>query len=134
MGTSIKYFKKILLAIYLIILGLLIAFDRSAAGLTIFNIRIGEILIFGFLVVCFILFLQVQNIKYFSFFSDFILSIRIVNILVIFFLVSLVVFSSDFFNPYVFRTSSYIWTIGAFFVSLYLFKDIKKYLYKILHQ
>ena len=48
MGTSIKYFEKILLAIYLIILGLLISFDRSAAGLAIFNVRIGEILIVGF--------------------------------------------------------------------------------------
>ena len=81
----------------------------------------------GFLIVCFILFLQIQNIKYFSFFKDYILSIRLVNILIIFFLVSLFVFNSDFFNPYVYRTSSYIWTIGAFFVSLYLFKDIKKY-------
>ena len=59
MGTSIKYFEKILLAIYLIILGLLISFDRSAAGLAIFNVRIGEILIVGFLIVCFILFLQI---------------------------------------------------------------------------
>ena len=127
MGTSIKYFEKILLAIYLIILSLLIGFDRSAAGLEIFNFRVGEILIFGFLVICFMLFFQIQNINYFSFLKDFILSIRAVNVLIIFFLVSLVVFSSDFFNPYVYRTSSYIWTIGAFFVSLYLFKDIKKY-------
>ena len=127
MGTSTKYFEKILLTIYLIVLALLIGFDRSAAGLKIFNVRIGEILIFGFLIVCFILFLQIQNIKYFSFFKEYILSIRLLNILIIFFLVSLFVFNSDFFNPYVYRTSSYIWTIGAFFVSLYLFKDIKKY-------
>ena len=127
MGTSTKYFEKILLTIYLIVLALLIGFDRSAAGLKIFNVRIGEILIFGFLIVCFILFLQIQNLKYFSFFKDYILSIRLVNILIIFFLVSLFIFNSDFFNPYVYRTSSYIWTIGAFFVSLYLFKDIKKY-------
>ena len=127
MGTSIKYFEKILLAIYLIILGLLVGFDRSAAGLEVFNFRVGEILIFGFLVICFILFFQIQNINYFSFLKEFILPIRIVNILIIFFLVSLVVFRSDFFNPYVYRTSSYIWTIGAFFVSLYLFKDIKEY-------
>ena len=127
MGTSIKYFEKILLAIYLIFLGLLVGFDRSAAGLEVFNFRVGEILIFGFLVICFILFFQIQNINYFSFLKEFILPIRIVNILIIFFLVSLVVFRSDFFNPYVYRTSSYIWTIGAFFVSLYLFKDIKEY-------
>ena len=127
MGTSIKYFEKILLAIYLIILALLVGFDRSAAGLEVFNFRVGEILIFGFLVICFILFFQIQNINYFSFLKEFILPIRIVNILIIFFLVSLVVFRSDFFNPYVYRTSSYIWTIGAFFVSLYLFKDIKEY-------
>ena len=127
MGTSIKYFEKILLAIYLIILALLVGFDRSAAGLEVFNFRVGEILIFGFLLVCFILFFQIQNINYFSFLKEFILPIRIVNILIIFFLVSLVVFRSDFFNPYVYRTSSYIWTIGAFFVSLYLFKDIKEY-------
>lgn len=127
METSTKYFEKILLTIYLIVLALLIGFDRSAAGLKIFNVRIGEILIFGFLIVCFILFLQIQNIKYFSFFKEYILSIRLLNILIIFFLVSLFVFNSDFFNPYVYRTSSYIWTIGAFFVSLYLFKDIKKY-------
>ena len=127
MGTSIKYFEKILLALYLIFLGLLVGFDRSAAGLEVFNFRVGEILIFGFLVICFILFFQIQNINYFSFLKEFILPIRIVNILIIFFLVSLVVFRSDFFNPYVYRTSSYIWTIGAFFVSLYLFKDIKEY-------
>lgn len=127
MGTSIKYFEKILLAIYLIILALLVGFDRSAAGLEVFNFRVGEILIFGFLLVCFILFFQIQNINYFSFLKEFILPIRIVNLLIIFFLVSLVVFRSDFFNPYVYRTSSYIWTIGAFFVSLYLFKDIKEY-------
>tara|TARA_B100002019_G_scaffold126521_1_gene108959 strand:+ start:5170 stop:6498 length:1329 start_codon:yes stop_codon:yes gene_type:complete len=127
MGTSIKYFEKILLAIYLIILGLLVGFDRSAAGLEVFNFRVGEILIFGFLVICFILFFQIQNINYFSFLKEFILPIRIVNLLIIFFLVSLVVFRSEFFNPYVYRTSSYIWTIGAFFVSLYLFKDIKEY-------
>ena len=120
MGTSIKYFEKILLAIYLIFLGLLVGFDRSAAGLEVFNFRVGEILIFGFLVVCFILFFQIQNINYFSFLKEFILPIRIINLLIIFFLVSLVVFRSDFFNPYVYRTSSYIWTIGAFFVSLYL--------------
>ena len=127
MGTSIKYFEKILLAIYLIILALLVGFDRSAAGLEVFNFRVGEILIFGFLLVCFILFFQIQNINYFSFLKEFILPIRIVNLLIMFFLVSLVVFRSDFFNPYVYRTSSYIWTIGAFFVSLYLFKDIKEY-------
>ena len=127
MGTSIKYFEKILLAIYLIILGLLVGFDRSAAGLEVFNFRVGEILIFGFLVICFILFFQIQNINYFSFLKEFILPIRIVNLLIIFFLVSLVVFRSEFFNPYVYRTSSYIWTTGAFFVSLYLFKDIKEY-------
>ena len=127
MGTSIKYFEKILLAIYLIILALLVGFDRSAAGLEVFNFRVGEILIFGFLVICFILFFQIQNINYFSFLKEFILPIRIVNLLIIFFLVSMLVFRSDFFNPYVYRTSSYIWTIGAFFVSLYLFKDIKEY-------
>ena len=127
MGTSIKYFEKILLAIYLIILALLVGFDRSAAGLEVFNFRVGEILIFGFLLVCFILFFQIQNINYFSFLKEFILPIRIVNLLIIFFLVSMLVFRSDFFNPYVYRTSSYIWTIGAFFVSLYLFKDIKEY-------
>ena len=127
MGTSIKYFEKILLAIYLIILALLVGFDRSAAGLEVFNFRVGEILIFGFLLVCFILFFQIQNINYFSFLKEFILPIRIVNLLIMFFLLSLVVFRSDFFNPYVYRTSSYIWTIGAFFVSLYLFKDIKEY-------
>ena len=127
MGTSIKYFEKILLAIYLIILAFLVGFDRSAAGLEVFNFRVGEILIFGFLLVCFILFFQIQNINYFSFLKEFILPIRIVNLLILFFLVSLVVFRSDFFNPYVYRTSSYIWTIGAFFVSLYLFKDIKEY-------
>ena len=127
MGTSIKYFEKILLAIYLIILALLVGFDRSAAGLEVFNFRVGEILIFGFLLVCFILFFQIQNINYFSFLKEFIVPIRIVNLLIMFFLVSLVVFRSDFFNPYVYRTSSYIWTIGAFFVSLYLFKDIKEY-------
>jgi hypothetical protein len=127
MGTSIKYFEKILLAIYLIILGLLVGFDRSAAGLEVYNFRVGEILIFGFLVICFILFFQIQKINYFSFLKEFILPIRIVNLLIIFFLVSLVVFRSEFFNPYVYRTSSYIWTIGAFFVSLYLFKDIKEY-------
>ena len=127
MGTSIKYFEKILLAIYLIILALLVGFDRSAAGLEVFNFRVGEILIFGFLLVCFILFFQIQNINYFSFLKEFIVPIRIVNLLIIFFLVSLIVFKSDFFNPYVYRTSSYIWTIGAFFVSLYLFKDIKEY-------
>ena len=44
MGTSIKYFEKILLALYLIILGFLVGFDRSAAGLEVFNFRVGEIL------------------------------------------------------------------------------------------
>ena len=42
MGTSIKYFEKILLAIYLIILALLVGFDRSAAGLEVFNLELGK--------------------------------------------------------------------------------------------
>ena len=85
-----------------------IIFSRSFLGLYLFNLRVGEIYIAfsGFILIITL------------FFYKYLLNenhqklIRVLQVIAILFLFTLILTNSSLLNPYTFRTSSYIWSVG----------------------
>ena len=103
-----------------ILLCLLIAISfsgRSFTGLTIFNYRIGELIV-GVLCVSslFIFFYKNQNYK---------VLILIFRFIVLIFIVTAIFLNEPTYSTYLIQSSSYIWMISLLFISLILSKFIK---------
>ena len=111
-----KYLSNIYINFLLIsIFSLTALFTRSIMGITILNFRLGEWLIL------FSLILSLSSpIWYFKIyeFAKF-------HILLIFSFFVLVILTSDssFLNPYVYKSSSYIWSIGFIYLGIYFKKN-----------
>lgn len=113
--------KQIGLLIYLFFL-LVFIFARSFMGIYIFGFRVGELFMGASLVIFVgsLLFLSLEiknqinkNLYY--------LHLIYIGLFTINFFIS----DSDFTNPYTFRSSSYIWTIGFFYLGYFLMNKQK---------
>ena len=95
-----------------IFLLLLFLFARTFTGVNIFGFRLGEYLIGGSLVllILHVLLIPLFNRKYIL--DDKSLNI-VISILILSFFVFLVINNNDFLNEFIYKTSSYIWSIGA---------------------
>ena len=96
---------------------------RPFSGLYVLNYRLGEYLVaFGLVLLLFELKKNLNSYtkvkKYDKFFA-------LHFFLVISFIVSLLMKQEQFINPYVFRSSNYIWTISYIYLGIYLFKNFK---------
>ncbi len=113
--SLIKYFVPMFLL-------LVILFSRSFIGIYIFGYRIGEYLVvFGLVISCFLPFLKKYFIKSIP------KNLYYLNLMMVAsFFVILVINQSSLFNTYIFKSSSYIWTISYIYVGAYFF-DIFKF-------
>lgn len=96
-------------------------FGRSFMGLYIFGFRIGELLIGSCLVASFLaIFNNVNNKKVFN------KRVIYLNYLIWFsFLISLFLSKGNFYSIYIFKSSSYIWSISFLYVGVIFFKNFK---------
>lgn len=113
--SLIKYFVPIFLL-------LVILFSRSFIGIYIFGYRIGEYLVvFGLVISCLLPLLKKHFIKSIP------NRLYYLNLIIVAsFFVILVINQSSLFNTYIFKSSSYIWTISYIYVGAYFF-DIFKF-------
>jgi len=123
--------SKVLRIIFLSYVFLIISFGRSFVGLSIFNFRIGEITI-AISFVCLILFIihMIFNLKDFSKIHKKLL--LYISSLILTFIISIIFYDVSFFNLYIYRVSSYIWSIGSLVLFTFWFKEnnfSKKFIY-----
>ena len=113
---------------YFILISIVLIFDRSAVGIYISGIQLGKLMI-GLSLILTILFLafKIFNKNIFEL-QDFKTSQNILILIVISFIGSLFIHNTDVFSEYTYKSSSYIWTVGIFFASLYIFSDVKRYI------
>ncbi len=109
-----NFYKNIL---FLVVV--LISFSgRSFTGLTFFNYRVGELIVGGLFVVSIILiFFNFKNYK--SLQNSF-------KLLIMIFFFSAVIINQPVFTEYIIKSSSYIWMISLFFLSLALSNFLKE--------
>jgi hypothetical protein len=102
---------------------LLMLFGRPFSGIGIFGFRIGEIIVgFSLLVV----FMTILNLKKALFVTS--RQLRIYNFMrinVLAFFVVVFYHKDNLLDPYVFKTSSYFWIFGIYFISTYFFLSEK---------
>ncbi len=104
--------------VVLLFLSLTLFFGRSFMGLYIFSLRIGEYLIgFSLILLIYLLIFQKRYVRKF----DNKLYIT-VNLLIITFFVFAFLKGDNLLNPYVFRSSMYIWVISFISLGLLFFK------------
>ncbi|MAV60965.1 MAG: hypothetical protein CMQ83_01210 [Gammaproteobacteria bacterium] len=109
--------------IYLIFLSLTILFGRSFTGLYIFGFRIGELLIALCLIVSIVfLFIPIKYLKNNSGIANF----YIHKLIIVSFFLIVPLTNGSFFDPYTFRSSSYVWTF-AFLLISNIFLSSSKY-------
>ncbi len=121
----------LLLGIFLIFVFLL---SRTFMGVFIFSYRTGEIV---FLISMFFLFLSIifnpSNFIQTKIWSN---QIRYTLLLLVsHFLFSAIISNSSFTNPYIYRSSSYLWSIGFLYLSLVIFEKRKptlRYIFALL--
>ncbi len=98
-------------------------FSRSFVGISVLGFRIGELsMLFSILSMVFFIYLSINNNLYGEFVSRrFVLT----NIFFLFsFFVLTIINQGSFFSTYTFKSSSYIWSIGFFYLGIIIFKDI----------
>ena len=128
MSNLVKNIKNVSGFAYFVLIGLILVFDRSAVGLYIRGIQLGKIII-GislFASFIFVLFKLFKN-NYFEL-DDFGNSLNIFSLIIFSFFISLFIHSTAVFSEYSYKSSSYIWTVGIFYASLYIFSDSKRYI------
>tara|TARA_Y100000741_G_scaffold339553_1_gene300488 strand:+ start:2713 stop:4062 length:1350 start_codon:yes stop_codon:yes gene_type:complete len=114
--------------IYFILISIVLIFDRSAVGIYISGFQLGKLMI-GLSLILTIVFLtfKILNKNIFEL-QDFKSSQNVLFLIVISFIGSLIIHNTDIFSEYTYKSSSYIWTVGIFFTSLYIFSDVKRYI------
>ena len=118
-----KYLENYLNVAFKIFLFLVFLFARTFTGVYIFGFRLGELLVgvLCFLLIAYLTFYPIRTGKYF-------LDVKALHFalcfLVILFLFNVSKNNSNFTNFSIFKTSSYIWTIGALILGI----EIVKYL------
>ena len=107
----------------LIFLSSCILFTRSFAGIYLFGLRLGEILVGISLVMSFSV--LIFHHKESSIFSRKYLIFSF-KLLIAYFFITVFVTQTNIFRPYAFKTSSYIWTISFLFVGAYILDKVDK--------
>lgn len=121
-----RTFKKIVYALTMVVISCCILFTRSFAGIYLFDIRLGEILVGIALVFSFCIFLF--HHKDSSIFDRRYL-VTSFKLLISYFFVTVFLTETNLLRSYSIKTSSYIWTISFIFVGAYIFDKVnKKYL------
>ncbi len=112
-----------------IFLLLLFLFARTFTGIDIFGFRLGEYLIGGSLILLILHVLLIPMFKRKYILDDKNLNI-IISILIFSFFASLFINNSDFLNEFIYKTSSYIWSIGAISVGYIYLSYFRFKIYK----
>jgi len=123
--TQNKIFKTSL-AIYFL---LIFTFSRSFMGLYLFGFRIGELsILFSMLILIYSIFTN-----FFKKNHDHIKIDRVILLILSFFILNLFISNSSLINPYPYKASSYIWSLGFFYLGLNYFKynKLNKYFINI---
>lgn len=113
--TLIKFTFSFFLFVFL--------FTRSFMGIYIFGFRIGEYAILS----AFLFFLMYIYLSFKSnLFISFDKSLSLITYLILInFLIVLFISTDNFIDPYIFKASSYVWTIGYFFLGYILSKNFE---------
>ena len=105
---------------YLLFLILIFVYGRAFVGISIFGFRIGELIVAFSLVLTLGAFIDSQFRK-----SSISKMVRTHLGFVITFIMIAILTNSPFFKSYTFQSSSYIWTIGYFYLGYFFFKRNK---------
>ena len=119
--------KKISFFTYTTIFLLTLSFDRSFIGLQVKNIPLGIPVVGGLFLVSIVFLFFNKKILNILGLESFTRTININKLLVISFFVSCIYFNSEFTSTYIYKTSSYIWMVSSFYLSLIIFNEIFKY-------
>lgn len=113
---------KIVKITFFIYLTFVVALARTFIGLNVYGFRLGEITmgIALLLLVIFLIF-EIFNKTYLI---NKVFSFSVVSLISSFIFIKLIK-EENLFNPYSFKASSYIWSIGAIFIGYMFFKNIK---------
>ena len=116
-----KYTEITFNFIFRIFIFLLFLFARTFTGVSLFGFRLGEYLIGGSMVLLVLYFfvLPLKNKRYYL--DSKLLNLAIIGLVISFFLTCFIN-SNQLSNLFVFKTSSYIWSIGAIILGLELIK------------
>ncbi len=122
-----KYVKN-LLAVFFVMVFL---FTRSFMGIYIFGFRIGELAILATMMVLILYIVNLRKSQIFDNFKDTNFDRLVILILASF--VFIAVYSgSSFLNPYTYKASSYIWSLGFFFLGYMIFEKYNLNRYYVL--
>jgi len=94
-------------------------FGRSFMGIYILNFRIGELIVLISVLSYTLLLFKISELN-----STFNTKILFTNLLIIFsFLVSAISSNTNFFNPYTFKSSNYIWAVSFIYIGYFFAKN-----------
>ena len=113
---------KISLAIYFL---MIFTFSRSFMGVYIFGIRVGELsILLSMLILTYVICINIIQKNKNSNTID-----NTIFLIVIFFVVNSFFSDSSLINPYTYKASSYVWSLGFFYLGLIYFKynNLNKY-------
>tara|TARA_B100001996_G_scaffold202077_1_gene154739 strand:+ start:331 stop:1689 length:1359 start_codon:yes stop_codon:yes gene_type:complete len=115
----------------LFFIGVLLVFNRPFVGISLFGLRIGELIIGGGLLVSLIVFaLFIGARRYLNFFESYSSKLSFTLIIGTFLFSIFVIYDTDIFSTYTYKISSYLWTTGYIFVGAYLLNNqdlLRKY-------
>ncbi len=123
-----NFYKFICYSVYFLI-GASLSFGRPFVGVYFFGFRLGELLIlFAFLISILL------SILFFDGFSEIFNEKKVFSFLVVSFFVVSLITSTNLFDPYAYRASSYIWTLSYLFVGYYFVSKeiINKYVLSLI--
>ena len=114
--------KKIFKSLFLIYLFFVLSFARTFVGVTFFGFRIGEITMGLCMLVLLTSFINTIYTKEYLINKTFNISLAL---LVLSFVLIKISYGETLINPYSIKASSYIWSVGAIFIGIYFYKNIK---------
>lgn len=118
MKSTLNLFMEYIFKIFIFLVFL---FARTLTGVNLFGFRIGEYLIAGSMVLLVIYFIFIPLVRKSYYLKNRKLNISIFG-LVVFFLITSYLIPTEISNIFIFKTSSYIWSIGAFVLALEIVK------------
>lgn len=119
--------KNIILHLTQILIILAILFARPFTGIYIGELRIGELLTGAGLAI--LLVGLVIGKKFINVFDDSDTLLNIFRLIFISFLIVAIFHKTNFFDPYIYKSSSFIWTLGFFFLGCWYAENKKTYNY-----
>ena len=119
MNTKQKYTFSLLIKIFIF---LTFFFARTFTGLTFFGYRLGEYIIGGTLLLLIIFTILIPIIK-----KKYLLESKSINmlcvLLILTFAISNVLNGVSFFDEFIYKSSSYIWSLGALVIGYYILSE-----------